>query len=248
MRSHARAGALCMMEVRAPTDVRVRPLEGADEQAVRALFRATLVLGHPLPFEMADLERYEALCLDWYLGPGRDDAAVAEAGGETVGFVLVCVDQAAYQRWVRRRAARYAARTVLNLARMAPAKPVARFHRARLRDGLVMARAPAPMPAHCHINLAPSHRTGWTGRLLAAHVDERCRAAGLPGWFGEMNARAGSRARALERLGGTVVHRAPNHTLSWLSGVPVERLTVVRMLPELVGDAEGAVAERASRE
>ncbi len=36
---------------------------------------------------------------------------------------------------------------------------------------------------------------------------------------------------ALERFVGSIVHRAPNHTLSWLMGRPVERLTVARTLP-----------------
>jgi hypothetical protein len=46
-----------------------------------------------------------------------------------------------------------------------------------------------------------------------------------------MNALAGRRSRALERLGAMIVHRAPNHTLSWLLSQPVERLTVARWLP-----------------
>jgi hypothetical protein len=53
--------------------------------------------------------------------------------------------------------------------------------------------------------------------------------AGLSGWYGEINAVEGRRAKALELL-GSIVHKAPNHTLSWLVGQPVERLTLVRSL------------------
>jgi len=43
-----------------------------------------------------------------------------------------------------------------------------------------------------------------------------------------MNARAGRRTAALGRWGAEVVSRRPNATLTWLTGAPVERLTVLR--------------------
>lgn len=103
----------------------------ADTGDVRRLFRDTIALGRPLPFVCTALERYEALCLDWYLRP---------------------------------------------------------------------------------------------------EIDARCAALGLPGWYGEINAPTGRRALALEVHGARVVHRAHNHTLSWLAQMPIERLTVARPL------------------
>jgi hypothetical protein len=186
-------------------------------------------MGRPLPFPLADGGRYEALCLDWYLGVGRQDAAVVDAGGHIVGFALVCTDQAAFSRWVRFRAARYALYSVLTLIRTNPQSPVARFHRCRLRDGWVMWRsAPPPFPAHAHVNVLPHRLARWAGKSLLDSVDERCRAAGVPGWYGEINALVGKRAGALERVVGPIEQRAPNHTLTWLMGRPVERLTVTR--------------------
>jgi hypothetical protein len=90
---------------------------------------------------------------------------------------------------------------------------------------------PPPFAAHAHVNVLPDRLASWAGLSLVRSVDERCRRAGLPGWFGEINAPVGKRASALERIVGPVVHRAPNHTLSWLMGRPVERLTVARTLP-----------------
>ena len=209
----------------------VRPFTERDEIEVRRLFRETLVMGRALPFVLTDGGRYEALCLDWYLSSGRHDAAVVDAGGQIVGFALTCTDQAAFRRWVRTRAARYALYSLLTLVRTDPRSPVARFHRCRLRDGWVMMRGPAPpLRAHGHINLSPQ-RAGWAGLALVKHIDERCRRAGLSGWYGEINAPVGRRADALERFIGSIVHRAPNHTLSWLMGRPVERLTVAREVP-----------------
>lgn len=216
--------------------MKVRPIAPGDEAEVRRLFRSTLVLGDCPAFAIPGLQRYEALCLDWYLGPGVADAAVLEGeDGTVVGYALVCTDQAGYRAWVRTRALRFTAGLVPRLLLLPSYRgPAGRFYRLRLRDGWNLARATAldPAPAHAHINLAPSHRAGWGGRLFRAHVDARVKAAGLPGWFGEMNVVVGQRARALERLGGEVMSRAPNHTLSALMNRPVERLTVRRTIPD----------------
>jgi hypothetical protein len=218
----------------------VRSLQPGDDAAVRALFRDTVCLGRPLPFEVPEWDAYEALCLDWYLGAGRDDAGVLVEDGVITGYTLVCTDAASYRRWQRDQATNFSARVARRMVagRMPP--DAYRFLRLRLKDGWDMWRNAivAPLPAHAHINVACQSRATAGGRMLADHVDRRCRIAGLPGWFGEMNTLAGRRARALERLGGTVVHRAPNHTLTWLLGQPVERLTVARWLP--VVSAQGA--------
>jgi hypothetical protein len=50
--------------------------------------------------------------------------------------------------------------------------------------------------------------------------------------YGEMNARAGRRVAALSRWGAEIVSRRPNGTLSWLTGSPIERLTVVRRVSD----------------
>ena len=43
---------------------------------------------------------------------------------------------------------------------------------------------------------------------------------------------AGRRVAALSRWGAEVVSRRPNGTLSWLTGSPVERLTVLRRVSD----------------
>ncbi|HEY2430106.1 MAG TPA: hypothetical protein VGI06_14300, partial [Acidimicrobiales bacterium] len=47
----------------------VRPLAPGDDAGVQAVFRATVALGHPLGLSGPGIDRYESLCLDWYLGP-----------------------------------------------------------------------------------------------------------------------------------------------------------------------------------
>lgn len=215
----------------------VRPLaDDDDDEGVRQVFRATLALGRPVA-DLAGLDRYEALCLDWYLGPERSDVRVLVDDEGPVGYVLVGTQPHAQRRWVRRAATRFVAASVVRLVTGRYRGDSARFARLRLRDGWDLRAAPEPMPVHIHLNLLPTARAGRGARLLVAHADEVCRRLGAPGWFGEINARAGRRVVALHRLGGEVVHRAPNRTLTWLVGAPVERLTVVRRLPAPIPEA-----------
>lgn len=225
--------------------MRVRRYTPADEREVRGIFRDTIALGRPLPFRPPPggdswgepcgpwgdpwLTDYERLCLSWFVGPGSADAGVLDDGRAVRGYVLVCTNLAAYRRWATQAAASWTARTLARLAagRMDPV--VERFHRLRLRDGWrSLAAPPAPMPAYVHVNVAAEARAGVAGLLLARYADERCRAHGLPGWYGEVNAPVGRRAAALASGGIQTVHRQTSHTLSWLAGEPVERLTVVR--------------------
>lgn len=208
----------------------VTPVGEGDDAAVAAIFTPTLALGRPMVPEPPRLDGYVRLCLEWYLTEGRPDAAVLRDDGRVVGYALACTDQDSYRRWSRRRGCVFAATTALHLATHRSSAAALRFWAARLRDGVDLLRAPVVLPAHAHINLLASHRAGRAGRMLVDHVDDRCRRAGLPGWVGEINAVAGHRARALGRLGATVVHRSPNRTLTWALGTPVERLSVARHL------------------
>ncbi|HLI74475.1 MAG TPA: hypothetical protein VKU86_11400, partial [Acidimicrobiales bacterium] len=156
-----------------------------------------------------------------------------DATGAVAGYALVCTDVAARARWARRRRVAFAVGALLLLAARRGSALERRFLRLRLRDGWVLWRAGAtpPLPVDAHFNTVAGHRGGSGGRLLAAHIDACTQRAGFPGWYGEINAIAGRRAASLERSGGRVVGRTPNRTLSALVGRPVERLTVVRMLP-----------------
>ena len=211
---------------------RVRPYAPSDEAAVRAIFRATVALGRPLPFPLGHMPAYERLCMDWFLGPGAADAGVLDADGRVLGYVLVCTDLVALRRWSVRVGAGWTLATAARLVTRRLRGAEARFHLLRLRDGWAAFRhaPPAPMPGYVHLNLDPAARAGLAGLLLARYADGRCRRARLPGWYAEMNAKRGTRATALASGGLVTVHQQPNATLSWLAGRPVERLTIVRTL------------------
>jgi hypothetical protein len=212
--------------------LRIRPLRTADERALRRVFRATIALGHPVsdhPGVDRALRPYERLCLGWYLGPGRRHASVLRDDDRVVGYALVCVDAEGFGRWQRHAAARYLAHVVPRLALRRDPASIRRFYRLRLRDGWDLWRHTddrvAGLP-HAHFNAtAPG---ALPGRLLADHVDAVVAAAGFEAWYGEMNARAGRRVAALGRWGTEIISRRPNATLTWLTGAPVERLTVLR--------------------
>jgi hypothetical protein len=216
-------------------DVVVRPLDGPeDDEAVRAIFRSTLVLGREVPIPLEGLEVYEGLCLDWYLGPGRSAAALAEGSRGPEGYALICLDPVGFTRWRRRAVARYLRAVGADLVAGRTTGPTRRFHLLRIRDAAGLLGSPgaaAGVEAHVHLNVARSARDGRVAAALRAHADATCRAAGRLMWAGEVNGTVGTRHAALQRVVGPVVARRPNHTLSWLRGEPVERLTVVRRVP-----------------
>ena len=216
--------------------LRIAPMDETHAHVVREIFRATIALGRPFPFSSDGrhdhLAVYEELCLGWYLTDGLDDAAVLLDGDTVTGYALVCLDVRSFERWQRRAAARFLRVVLLRLALRRYPAPVDRFYELRIRDGwrTWRTRQRVPVLPHAHLNsIAPGGDL--PGRLLADHIDATCRRAGFTAWSGEMNARAGRRAAALDRWGADVIARTPNATLSWLVGAPVERLTVVRRVP-----------------
>jgi hypothetical protein len=222
----------------------LRPLTAADAPEVAAIFRETIALGKPLPGEVPDFAAYEDFSLGWYLGPGTPDCAVVETEDRLDGYVLVCTDPDGFERHRRRAARRFLSRVGPRLALGRYPPFAARFYRLRLRDGWELwrrARRTAP-GAHAHFNVRPGARSGLLVRDFVAHVDRVCAAAGWETWTGEMNSRGGLRSRVLERYGNAIVGRSRNHTLSWLAGEEVERLTVVRPIGDITRvDADPAV-------
>jgi hypothetical protein len=208
----------------------------ADDHAIRQVFRSTLALGRPVPFPLPGLARYEAICLDWYLGPGRDDVAVVEQDGTVVGYALVCTDGGGHTRGTRDAAIRFAAWAAPRIAARRLPDPARTFWRLRLVDGWAAWRrsrhtSASPPAAHAHLNLVRGARATRATLQLLAHIDDRVRAAGLTSWQGEVNAVRGRRRSALERVVGPVVDETPNHTYTLLAGRPVDRLTVERQVP-----------------
>ena len=208
----------------------IRPLRPGDSLEVRCIVRASIVLGRPISLEYADLVSYERLCIDWYLTEGRSRVRVVEQDGEIVGCLLACLDQSAYEAWVRRRAARWAARAVHRLVTGRLGTDARRFVALRIRDGFSAWQAVPlpPFPAHARLYVGKELEAGDVRRRLVAAMDEMVEEAGLPGWYGRIDVPDGQSTQALEREGFRVVNRVRNLTGSWLLGTPVGRVTLAR--------------------
>lgn len=214
--------------------IEVRALRAEDRVPVGAIFAATQLLGEPLPFVLDGAERYTSFALDWYFAEGMADGAVAVDGsGVIVGYCLVCCAPERHRRWLTCRTVRLTAGVIGDVARGRVGPRSRRYYRARLRDAarLGLSRHATAGAAHAHVNVLPGLRDGSVARRLRDHVDERCRHAGMKTWYGEVNARPGRRVAGLERVGGSVIDRHPNHTFSALLGEPIVRLTMVRRVP-----------------
>ncbi len=209
----------------------IRPLQESDDAEIRRLFLDTIALGGPTPFPLSRADEYAHVCLGWYLTEGRASATVAvDDHGRVVGYALVCVDPTRHARWSSRATAVFVIATAWAAitGRLSPSSR--HFYSKRARDslGLWRGRRTAPMPAHAHVNLRRDARFSGAARRLCGHVDDVVRAVGAPGWCGEVNSEQGQREGPLRRLGLDTLDRRPNHTLTWLVGRPVIRLTVVR--------------------
>lgn len=214
--------------------VTIRPLRPNDGLEIARIFRATLVLGRPLDLDYRELVEYQRLCLDWYLTEGRTTARVVEDGDRVVGYLLGCLDQAGYDRWVRAQAVRWAAAAALRAATFRLRPTARRFVTLRIADGLSSwwSAAGPPLPAHAHLNLTADVRDVGIGHRLAGAMDEMVEAAGMTGWFGEINVPRGASIEALTRQGARVVRATRSRTFSWALQTPVRRVTVVRRLAD----------------
>jgi hypothetical protein len=155
--------------------LRLRALTPGYIPEIRRIFRETLNLGQPLPFDLPRMTAYEDLCLGWFVGPGWLDAAVLCDGDRVRGYVLVCRDLPALRRWAGPAALAWTAGTMAGFALGRFPPEAARFHRLRLRDGIEALRAAPrpPMPALVHLNLEADLRGGREGLRLAGTPVER---------------------------------------------------------------------------
>lgn len=226
----------------------LRAAASADAPDIARIFATTVLLGSPITLGRDALVRYRALCLDWYLaavavGSSQGGGIVALEDGVVRGYLLHCLDHAAFARWQRGAALRWLAGEVAAALVGRRTLNDLRFLRLRLVDGLRSIRRtpPAPFPAHAHFNLDGEVRGRSTGHRLAAAMDELVAARGYDGWFGEMNLTEGFPTDALERAGAVLGHRQRNVTLSALTGMKVWRTTVLRPL----SDRTAAFVQRA---
>lgn len=203
----------------------LRPYEPADRPAITALQRATLFMGAPLPFPVADLDELLALFTDYYLDCEPEHAFIAcDTAGRPAGYMLLTVhpgreSQYRYARigpLIRRIASRW--RRYDAFTRL--------FYRLRARDAWEVIRHPEPeLPAVVHWNMLPAARLA-VAQQMQYLTATACLAAGREHYGGGLTVEERHRATAWRLVGGEALATAPNHTLSVLTGRPIYRVTV----------------------
>lgn len=208
------------------------------KEEVRKIFRETFLLGQPLNKVIENFDLYEAMSLDWYLTVGSKDCAVVvdTETRDVLGYVLVCTKSEDYDSWLRGQIWRVL-RKNLALAVTARLSRVGwQFYCRRFLDAITVGRTRNDFEmtklAHVHINLRNTARTGSAALALFAHADAVCRREHVTSWTGEVNAFAGTREKAIQRLVGEIVDIKVNRTASFFSGQVVNRITVRRIVPQ----------------
>lgn len=206
----------------------------AHRPAIEDLFRATMVAGGPMPFFLNGSDLYTHFSLHWYFDNPSARVFVALDNGRVIGYALVATDPVAYGRSVKRGLAELALKLSLQLVLGRIDRQSRAFYRARARDSWNIWRDRRRIDVHdephAHMNVVTDARLGTTAAALVAAVDATVRASGNHSWIGEVNAEAGRRRRALERVVGTVLDERPNVTASRLTGRTIVRYTVRRPL------------------
>lgn len=203
----------------------------SDFDEIARIMTDTMLLGRPVPG--AHIDEYVTACLSCYQMTAHSDAVVCRTGDNIAGYALISLDPRAAEEYARRQAMRLAAAIAGQWVTGRLSAPTRRFYKLRTIDTVALMRGTRDRGRvpHAHVNVVSGARSGRAAHALLQQIDDSVRNAGFDTWIGEINAVAGSRQSALERLGFTVLSRSRNHTLSGLSGRRVERLTVERCMP-----------------
>lgn len=214
----------------------LRPIDGYEDE-IRTIFCETLFLGRPSAASIDCFHLYESLCLDWYLQNGRADATVVidAASGVVAGYALLCFDSQHNNDWVRKKVRELIVANIGLFLCGKLSRSGMSFYVRRFLDAFTIyyrrrVKLSVQITTHVHVNIRSAFHSGSVALALLDHIDDSCRRRGVTEWVGEMNARHGTRVRAIERVVGEVVDVAPNRTMSHALGVRVHRLTIRRVV------------------
>lgn len=182
-------------------------------------------------FKIRFQDDFAHVSLGWYLEHARDlGRCIVTDEGQVVGYVLICADERKFNRWMY----------IQTIRLMVKSLAVAPFgllrggtwglYWRRVFDGAKLTRQELPnnFDMHAHVNMRSYARFGAGGLQSLRYVDEQAAILGFAGWYADINSKSGRRSASLERLGGQIIQRSHNRTLSWLAGESIERLRVVR--------------------
>lgn len=212
--------------------MKLRPLGPNDDDEIKAIFLETIVMGNSLKFKIRFQEDFVNVSLGWYLKFARDlGRCMVADDGEIVGYVLICADEQVFNKWMFKKSIRLMIKSLVVAPFGLLRGGTWGLYWRRVVDGAKLSRQKLPknFDMHAHVNMRSHARFGAGGLQSLRYVDEQATLTGHAGWYADINAKAGRRSASLERLGGEIIERSYNRTLSWLVNQPIERLRVVRM-------------------
>jgi hypothetical protein len=211
--------------------MKLRPLQPGDDADIKNIFMETIVMGQPLHFKICFKDDFAHVSLGWYLKYARElGRCIVSDEGQVVGYVLICADEKKFNRWMY-------IQTIRLIVKSLAVAPIGLLRGGtwglfwrRVVDGAKLTRQELPdnFDMHAHVNMRSHARFGAGGLQSLRYVDERAAMLGFAGWYADINSKSGRRSASLERLGGQIIQRSHNRTLSWLAGESIERLRVVR--------------------
>ena len=211
--------------------MKLRPLQPDDDADIKNIFMETIVLGKPLQFKICFQDDFAHVSLGWYLKNARDlGRCIVTDEGLVVGYVLICADEKKFNRWMCIQTIRLMAKSLIVAPFGLLRGGTWGLYWRRVIDGAKLSRQRLPenFNMHAHVNMRSHARFGAGGLQSLRYVDEQATIRGFAGWYADINSRSGRRSASLERLGGQIIQRSQNRTLSWLAGESIERLRVVR--------------------
>ena len=211
--------------------MKLRPLLPGDDDEIKNIFMETIVMGQPLNFKIRFQDDFAHVSLGWYLENARELCrSLVTDDGQIVGYVLICADEKNFNRWMYKQ-------TIRLMMKSISVAPIGLLRGGtwglywrRVADGAKLTRQELPgnFDMHAHVNMRSHARFGAGGLQSLRFVDDQAAILGFAGWYADINSKSGRRSASLERLGGQIIQRSHNRTLSWLAGESIERLRVVR--------------------
>lgn len=213
------------MKENSPLHIAVRSYQPSDRERVRRIAVATAFLGALPGRSLPDRELTADLLTGYYTDLEPSSALVAESDGEVIGYLLGALSTASSEQGMRRLFLRRILPGLLR-GRYRPGGAGARLAAAALGGLLRDARPPdldKLYPAHLHINVDRSRRSGGAGSLLLGAWMRRLAEEAVPGVHLSTNSAQPGAIRFFSRYGFRSVFRSRSTLWSYLMGTTVFR-------------------------
>jgi ribosomal protein S18 acetylase RimI-like enzyme len=199
-------------------------LTPSEVDVVHQIGADTAFYGAPVEQIFDDRRLFIDVFMRPYTGAFLDTCWVAMVEDTVAGYLIGCLNTAAYEPLFRHALLKALARTLRGRYRIG-------WRTIRAMIGFVREQfvtAPAldlvTYPAHLHINLSAPYRGQGIGRQLMETYLDHCRSASVPGVFLTTSSQNTTALHLYEKLGFCVLHRHRSPYHSTISRQPVDHI------------------------